>query len=194
MNHELHKRLNYSKAYRANRLKAAQWVLGHPETVEELLAICFEPSQNELSHKANWVLEFVFLENNAILYPHLDFFFNHLSNVTKDQSLRPLSHLCELLAISYYKKKDSQLQKKLSSGHKKVMVDCCFDWLISDQKVACEVRAMTALYFLGTEYGWIHPELTAIIVRNIENKSAGYKARGKRILKSVTRYNHSNIV
>ena len=65
------------------------------------------------------------------------------------------------------------------------MAECCFDWLISDQKVACQVRAMTSLYYLGTEFNWIHPELKTIIEQNIHQGSAGYKARGKKIIQLI---------
>ena len=56
------------------------------------------------------------------------------------------------------------------------------------QKVACQVHAMTALYFLGTEYDWIHPDLEQIVQQNIHNGSAGYKARGRHILENISKF------
>jgi len=188
MNSELHHQLSYKKAYREQRLKAARWVLANPNTFRELLVYCFDPSEDEIAHKANWVLEFVLLEKFAILYPHLDLFFTEISKIKKDQSLRPLSHICELLAIKNYKEENIQLQKVFKQEHKEKMIQCCFDWLLTDQKIACQVRAMTALYYLGTEFKWIHPELSEIIESNILSASAGYQARGKRILKHIKRF------
>jgi hypothetical protein len=67
------------------------------------------------------------------------------------------------------------------------MTECCFDWLISKQKVACKVFGMTALFYLGTEFDWIHPELKAIISENIHENSPAYRARGKHVLKKISK-------
>jgi len=185
---ELYKQINYAKAYRKNRLEAAQWVLENKESFPELLEFCFAESQEDISHKATWVLEFVCLQELSLLYPHLDSYFERLPMVKKDQSLRPLAHICELLTIEYYKKKTPEIQTFFSKKHKAIMTECCFDWLITNQKVACHVRAMTSLYFLGTEFDWIHPELTQIIEQNIHSGSGAYKARGKQTLASIHRF------
>lgn len=185
---ELFAQINYDKAYRKNRLSAAHWVLAHPETFGELLGYCFTEDQGDLSHKATWAMEFVCLEDLSMLFPHLDVFFGNLSRVKKDQSLRPLAHMCELLSIQYYHKKNPQLLTILSEKHKTIMTECAFDWLITDQKVACQVRAMTALYYLGTEFDWIHPELEQIIQQNIHHGSAGYKARGRNTLEKIAKF------
>ena len=189
MTSELFTHINYAKAYRKNRLGAAQWVLENRETFPELLEYCFAESQDDLAHKATWVLEFVCLEDMSLLYSHFDLFFGNLSKVKKDQSLRPLSHICELLAIEYYKKQAPEIQSHFLEIHKTEMIECSFDWLITDQKVACQVRAMTSLYFLGTEFDWIHPELLQIIQQNIHTGSGAYKARGRHTMKSISRFN-----
>ena len=188
MTSALYKQINYAKAYRKSRLDAAQWVLENKESFPELLEFCFAESQGDISHKATWVLEFVCLKELPLLYPHLDGYFERLPRVKKDQSLRPLAHICELITIEYYKKKTPEIQTFFSETHKTIMTECCFDWLITDQKVACQVRAMTSLYFLGTEFDWIHPELTQIIEQNIHSGSGAYKARGKHTLASIRRF------
>jgi hypothetical protein len=188
MSSELFEHINYAKAYRKNRLDAAQWVLANPETFPELLDYCFAESQDNLSHKAAWVLEFVCLDDLSLLYPQFDLFFKNLSMVKKDQSLRPMAHLCELLVLQYYKKKDSDLLPLFLEKYKTEMIECSFDWLITDQKVACQVRAMTALYYLGTEFHWIHPELRQIIQQNIHSGSGAYKARGRSVLAQIAKF------
>tara|TARA_B100001146_G_C16186685_1_gene437174 strand:- start:1388 stop:1960 length:573 start_codon:yes stop_codon:yes gene_type:complete len=183
----LHEQLSFEKAYREHRWQVAQWVLQHPETFEELLQIGFQ-GDKALSHKAHWVLEFVCMERPSLLYQHLDLFFEKLPEVTNDSSVRPLSHLCERMMIAYYKDRDQELRATLSEAHKKQLIACAFDWMITDQKVACQVRAMTCLYYLGTEYDWIHPELLAIIKRNMGQGSAGYRSRGKKVLQQIQRF------
>lgn len=185
---ELFQYINYPTALRKNRLRGARWVLAHPDSISELLDYSFTESQDELSHKAAWVLEFVCLEDLALLYPHLDDFFGGLRQVKKHQSVRALAHICELLAIQQYKKKDGTLAEVFSENHKIEMIECSFDWLISDQKVACQVRAMTALYYLGTEFEWIHPELEQIIQQNIHHGSGGYKTRGRNTLEKIAKF------
>lgn len=182
---ELLKYIDYPTALRKNRMRAAHWVLAHPDSLLELMDYCFYDSRGELSHKAAWVLEFVCLEDLSMLYPFLDVFFGRLPDVKKDQSVRALAHICEVLAIQHYKKEDPNLTEVFSEKHKTIMIECCLDWLISDQKVACQVRAMTALYYLGTEFDWIHPELKQIIEQHIHSGSAGYKARGRQTLEKI---------
>ncbi len=180
----LFQKINYDKAYRENRYGAAVWILEHPESIPELLKYCFK-NDEDISYKANWSLEFVCLENLELLYPHFDFFFKNLPDAYKHQSVRPLSHICEMICIRYYKKKDPLLLKILNATHKEVMIECSFDWLITDQKIACQARAMLCLYYLGTEFDWIHEELAQILERNIPSGSAGYKSRGKKILSKI---------
>lgn len=181
---ELFDKVNYKKAYRVNRLGAANWVLANPETFEELLIYCFG-NDKELATKATWALEFIARDKLEMLYPYLDLFFENLPNVEGDGILRSVGLICELLCIEHYKKKSEILGKYFTDKHKSVMTECAFDWMITNQKVACQARAMTALYFLGTEQDWIHPELTQIIQENMHQVSAGYKARGKSILNKI---------
>jgi len=184
---ELHKALDYTTATRTNRQKASQWVLEHPETFPALLELSFNAT-GDISHKAAWIVEFICRKQLAYLYPHLNYFFENLPKATKDQIVRPMAHLCELLSRAYYKKKDPRLSGLLSETHKIQMTECSFDWLISDQKVACQVRAMTALFLLGTEFDWIHPELKQILEQNMHIGSAGYKARGRHILEHISKF------
>ncbi|KAA3623236.1 MAG: hypothetical protein DWP94_06430 [Flavobacterium sp.] len=183
---DLVNQLNYQKAYRENRLKAAQWVLAHPHTFRQLLTYCFE-DPTELSYKAAWAFEFVYLEEPALLYPHFQYFFNKLPSVKMDQILRPMAHVCEMICIKYYKKQEPAIREHFSKENKNTLTECAFDWLITDQKVACQVRAMTCLYYLGTEFNWIHPELKQILESNIHKGSAGYKSRARKTLEQISR-------
>ncbi|HBY69971.1 MAG TPA: adenylosuccinate lyase [Flavobacteriaceae bacterium] len=191
-NSELLQQLSYTKAYRKNRLDAAHWVIAHPETFGELLTYCLT-SKDDLSYKAAWVLEFVYLEQPELLFTHLDFFFQKLLTITRDQTLRPLAHICEMIAISYYKKEEEEIRLHFTDTHKKTMIESCFDWLITDKKIACQARAMTALFYLGTEFDWIHPELKQIIEQNIHTGSAGYKARGKNTIKQIATFQKKHL-
>lgn len=90
--------------------------------------------------------------------------------------------------IATYKTKNEAIIKSITEAHKSIIIECCFDWLITQQKVACQVYSMLALYFLGTQYDWIHPELKTIINKNIHQGSAAYKARGKYVLQQIEKF------
>lgn len=47
---------------------------------------------------------------------------------------------------------------------------------------------MQALFELGKEFDWIHPELKQIIQNNYENELPAYKARARMVLKSLKKY------
>ena len=72
------------------------------------------------------------------------------------------------------------------------MTECCFDWMITQQKVACKVRAMTALSHLGTEFPWILDELEPMIKENIPDSSAGFQSRGKKVLNQIAKFRIKN--
>ncbi len=184
----LAEKLKYSRAYRKTRLDVAQWVIEHPETFPDLLNFCFK-TEEEISYRATWVLEFVCAEKLNLLLHHLDLFLKKIPKVHKDQALRPLAKICEMLVVAYYKNKDPSVIKTLELKHKETLTECCFDWLITKQKVACKVYSMMTLYYLGTEFEWIHPELRIIIEQNIHNESAAYKARGRMTLEKISKFN-----
>ena len=181
------KKLEFPRAYREVRLDIANWVIDNPETFPQLLEICFK-ADDKTSYKAAWVLEFVCSEKLELLLPHLDLFFENVPKVHKDQAVRPLSKICLMLAKQYYHMKDEMVVNTLKPKHKEAMTDCCFDWLITKQKVATEAYAMDSLYFLGTETNWIHPELKVIIEQNTPSKSAAYCARGRITLEKIKKY------
>ena len=44
---------------------------------------------------------------------------------------------------------------------------------------------MSALFLLGSDYDWIHPELAIILERDFQTQSIAFKARTRRILKKI---------
>lgn len=113
-------------------------------------------------------------------------FFEQLPNISNDSALRSSAKICEMLCYEHYILKYKYFRNILSKNERKIMTECCFNWLITDQKVASQAPAMTCLHYLGADFEWIHPELKLILIKNIPNKSAGYKARAKNILKYIS--------
>ncbi|MCG9794002.1 hypothetical protein [Flavobacterium algicola] len=182
MRTKLQLKLDHVSAYRENRLAMAQFVLENKNHFEELLSICFSPS-NKNNHKACWILEFVAYEKLEWLVDYLDFFCRNLKNISNESAIRPLAKINQLLLQAHYSQ--SQTNILLAENQLQDCVEVNFDWLISDSKVATKAYAMRNLYILGRQYDWIHIELKTIIEKDYATHSAAYKAVAREILKKI---------
>ena len=177
---------NIENAKRVNRLRVSELVLKNKELFKYLLELTFEV-ENKLSIKAAWVLEFVCTEKLEWLMPYLNYFTKNISRVKFDSSVRPVSKICNFLAIAYNSKKDSLTKKTLTKQHIDLIIEVGFDWMISNQKVAVKAYTMNSLLLFGENYDWVHEELKLIIQQNIMNESAAYKARGRITLELINK-------
>ena len=184
----LHSQLTNLTAHKKSRLEVSNWVIENPERLKELLNYCFKIDE-EISYKAAWVLEYLCNDRLDLLIPHLTLFLENIPKAYKNQSIRPFSKICLMIAKLNYIKKDIAIVNSLTEGHKKAMTECSFDWLITNQKVASQAYAMDTLYLLGTEIDWIHPELKIIIEQNMASRTAAYQARGRMTLLKITKFN-----
>ena len=183
----LEETLNYAKAYRASRQQAADWVLQNPDSLEDLLKFCADESTDR-SHKAAWVLEFVCKAHMELLLPHLDLFWAIIPELKKHQAKRPFAKITELLCLAYYKDIDDAVRSSLNREHREALTAACFDWVINEEKVACKAYSIQSLYYLGTEFDWVHPELQMILQEGYAKHSAGYKARTRTFLAKIEKF------
>ena len=183
---ELYNELAYVNHSREKRAYYAQLILNEPSLMELVLEILFMVDDAR-SPKAGWIAEFATKEDITIILPHLELFTTKMHTVYQDAALRPVSKICEELAISYYKMKNLQTRASLTKIQRERMVTAAFDWLITDQKVAVKAYSMTSLYYLGTEFNWIHEDLQRIMEENYMTSSAAYKARCKHITAWIKR-------
>jgi len=173
--------LNHSKA---KRNSFANLILDTPELLSELIDICYQVD-HKISCKATWGLEFLCKKKLEQLLPQLNRFILLLPLVHQHPAVRPIAKICEYLILEYYQQKSKPIKANLNKKHRQNIAESCFDWLITDQKVAAKAYAITCLYFLGTEFEWIHPELKLILEQGYHNNSAAYKARARMILKKI---------
>lgn len=162
----------------------ATMVVENPSLLPELLDIC-ERIDDDISCKASWGLEFVTRHKLQAILPHLDRILMLMPKVYRHPAVRPMAKICEYLILSYYDQNANPTQKHLTKIHREQIIELCFDWLITDQKVAPQAYSMTTLYLLGTEYDWVHPELKTILEKNYHQGSAAYKARSRMVLKKI---------
>ncbi|MBT8320876.1 MAG: adenylosuccinate lyase [Eudoraea sp.] len=152
-----------------------------PELLPDLLHITFR-DEDPLSCKASWILDMVLREKQDLLLPHLDYFCQHLGKVNLDGVVRPLAKICEMLVLACLHQKKPGVFGKISDENLEAIATACFDWLISEQKVAPQAYSMTSLYYLGFQFPWIHGELRQVLEQNYSYGSAGYRARARKLL------------
>ena len=183
---DLKEKLMEVDSSRKKRQEVAYWIVKKPHYVRETLQWCFTP-ESELLVNASWVLEIICKHKPELFFKYMYIFFERLPSIKNDSALRSCAKICEMLCYEHYMLKYTYFRDILSKGYRKIMTECCFDWLITDQKVACQAPAMGALYYLGKDkFGkWIYPELRNILTENAPNKSAGYQARARKVLKRI---------
>lgn len=181
---ELHKELSYVNALRINRLKYSRLILNDLSLLPKLMAILFM-TEDKVSCKAAWILEYVCAEYLLAIVPYLDEFTVNIHKVHLDSAVRPVAKICEFLAKANYSKEPNPIKTMLLPKHKEYIIETCFDWMITDQKIAVKAYCMNTLYFFGKDYKWIHPELVQILEQDYHSQSAGFKARAKHILKKI---------
>jgi len=181
---QLENEINKTNHSREKRNHFANLILENPELLPELLDICHRVD-DQISCKASWGLEFLCKNNLNAILSHVDPLIAIFPMVYQHPAVRPMAKICEYLTIAYYKEKIPEVKKQLHPIHREKITEACFDWLISDQKVASKAYAMTSLYLLGTEFKWVHPELKTILEKNYHHNSAAYKARARMILKKL---------
>ena len=181
---EFYKELSYINASRENRMTYANMVLNDMSLFPKLIDILFMVD-DKVSCRAAWVFEFVCAEYIYAIVPHLETFTKNINRIHLDSSVRPVSKVCEYISKAYYSKESNTIKKTLSPEHKERIIETCFDWMISDQKIAPKVYAMESLFLFGKDYDWIHPELAQILEQDFQIQSSGFKARAKRTLQKI---------
>jgi len=186
---DLEQKLKKVDSSRNTRVETAYWIVKKPHYVRETLQWCFR-QESELLINASWVLEFICKNQPKLFFKYKYIFFERLPSIKEGSALRSCAKICETLCYHHYMLRYTYFRDILSMDERKTMTECCFDWLITDQKVACQAPAMSALYYLGRDKrdnmgAWIFPELRNILTENAPNKSAGYQARARKILKKI---------
>lgn len=177
---------NLGTALRANRERVCNLILDNPKLLPSLIDITFEVD-TKLSIKATWILELVCEKHINWLTPYLNTFTSNIGKAYFDSAVRPLSKICNFLAIAYNSKTNNLIKEKLSKSNIEAIIETGFDWMISNHKVATKAYTMNTLYIFGKNYDWVHNELKLIIEQNIMTESAAYKARGKMTLALINK-------
>jgi len=181
---QLYAELNYVNHSREKRNYYANIVLSNPELLPTLLEVVFTVD-DKISARAAWLFEFVARENLDAILPHLDVYTDNIHTVYLDPAVRPMAKVAEYLLEAFYHRNDNHTKEKLTKKHREKLTEACFDWMISDQKVAVKAYSMRSLFLLGKEFDWIHDELYLILERDFASQSAAFKARARELMKRL---------
>lgn len=183
MNETFYKNIQQSSAHRSSRDFISNIVIKNPELLSDLMELLLN-TKDKNHHKACWVSELIFEKHIDLLSPYLDIFCQTLSAYSNESALRSISKIC-LFSANFHTKKLKSKQKFLTENHLELMTEACFDWLISDKKVATKAYAMRALFQFGKLQEWVYPELKVILEQQYSSGSAGFQFASKEILGKI---------
>lgn len=185
MNETLYKYVQESTAHRPSRDFITNFIFENQQLLPDLMEILLDVKDKN-HHKACWISELIFEKHIDWLSPYLDIFCKTLSSYSHEGALRSLSKIC-LFSGNYHTKKLKSKEKFLNENHLELMTEACFDWLISDKKVATKAYAMRALFHFGKLQDWIYPELQVILEQQYASGSAGFQFACKEILGKIAK-------
>ena len=80
---------------------------------------------------------------------------------------------------------DNSKKYYLSKNQLEKITEVCFDWLISDYRVAVKHHVILTLFEIGKTQDWIYPELRLILEKDSIGSSPGFKSIAKKIMKKI---------
>ena len=169
-------------AKRIYRDSAADFVLTHPQTMPDLIEVVFDVD-SPLHIKGAWTLELVCIANLPLMLPHASFFIENMHKISHESSLRPVSKVCYFICKSHFSTDNEDFV--LSDKSIDQIIECNFDWLIEEHKVATQAFAMDTLESCGSQHEWVKEELKLILQKKTTSGSKGYQAHARKILKNL---------
>ncbi len=156
---------------KANTLGITQWV-GNKQDRFDLLMDLFLADEYRVVQRAAWVVSECAIRNPALILPHLGAVLTAMETPVHDAVLRnSLKVLAEL---------------DLPEEHMGKAVSISFDLLAHPKSpVAIKVHAMQVIANLCVKEPDLSEELKLLIEDQWEEGTAGFKSRGKRILKQL---------
>ena len=148
----------------------AKEIANEPKSMDKLWK--FATSAHEKSWRATWLMDKVYDEAPELVRPYIP------------QMIQLIPKLkCHSKQRQFLKLISTEPLPKKISGH---FINSCFDLLISNATpVAVRVYAMQILFNFSQQEPDIKNELALVIEEFMIDGSAGFRCRGKRILKKL---------
>lgn len=159
----------YSKA---QILKVSEYACSSAKRFKELMQ-CFLSDEYRLAQRAAWSVSWAAKKKPAIIGPHIKTLVAQLSRTdVPDAVIRNSVRVLQ----------DIEIPEVL---HGDVM-HACFQFIESPSTaIAIKAFSLTTLFNLSEIYPEIKPELKLIIEDRIDNETAAFKSRAKKILKAL---------
>ncbi|MDM8161623.1 hypothetical protein QUH73_17540 [Labilibaculum sp. K2S] len=150
----------------------ARSIAENPTYINELWDICI--SNEKHSWRATWILDKIYDIAPDLVRLYLPQMIDLVPSLTNESKLRQYLKLISL--------------EPLPSNISGDFINYCFDVLISSTSaIAIKVYAMQILYNFSLQEPDIQNELALVIEEQMENGSAGYCSRARRILKAISK-------
>lgn len=171
-------RIAQSTAHRKSRDDNADFVLRHGLS-DQLISLALDTA-NKNHFKACWTLELVLEHDLDLIQPRLTEFCDNLLHWTNDSALRSVSKICMFCA-----KRLKQTPDFLTAAQVLQVTEACFQWIISDEKVAAKAYAILTLYETGKKLDWVYPELVPVLQHGFPDHSPAYRSVARKVLGSI---------
>lgn len=171
---------------KSSKDKIAKIVLKDVTQFQSLLEIAFDYN-NDISTKACAIIETVCEKRIEYMAFNLNFFTDHLPNLTSESVAGSIAKICSMVAMDYDSKFDSAIRLVITENQISQLIESSFEWLLGDFRTGIKADAMDVLYHLGNSTHWIHYELKMILDKHMPEESPGYKARAKKVLEAIAK-------
>jgi hypothetical protein len=177
MNADFYSKIKNSSAGTQCRIDRCNYILENQYFLKDLVALSFKV-KDKTHLRACCVLEKVCDTKIELIYPFIDEICNNLYLLKNDSAIRSIGRIIlHLIEKHKYQPTTNQLDK---------ITEACFEWLISDIRMAPKVYAMYTLTEIGKSQDWIYPELKMILYKDSGTQSVGYKAAAKSVLSKIS--------
>jgi len=150
--------------------------------LRDLIDLTFCPNK-DISFRAAWILENVFLQNPARYEAELEYLLSRIKEVKHASCQR---HYAKILMHITSPKALPAIKNELEAIDLEPVVEQCFDWMIDAKvKIAVKAFAADALFNMSNRYPWIKEELTNQIRFLMRNGSAAIQSRGRKLLAAL---------
>ena len=159
---------------KAQTLKIVKYIGNDKKRFAELMNL-FLGNTYRVTQRAAWVMSNCAEEYPELIKPYLEKMLDNLYQPVHDAVKRNTVRTLQGITIP------KKLQGKVA--------DICFQFLCSkDETIAVKVFSMTVLYNLSKEHPDLKNELRMAIEEQMPYASAGFKSRGKKILKVLAHH------
>ncbi|TKC01299.1 hypothetical protein [Pedobacter cryotolerans] len=156
--------------------------LENDELFEQLLEFSFHPKP-EVTFRAAWILENIYLANPQKFIPHLNWF---LINFPQQQNSSARRNFAKILALITKKNAQKEIKEIVQQFKTDDIVETVFAWLIDDEvAVAIKSHCLNILANLSTKHNWIKDELLQTMNFLVDKESIAFYAKVKQIKKQL---------